>query len=673
MTKSGQTNPEQSSLRQRLSDIYALLTGVFGVVVLTKLLEYQTTSFDLLTLLPFTLLTLLASYFYVPIKDARLSLDNATLLAAMLTGGPITGSWAGFIGGMVTSFVRRADKQTAPTPWLDNLTAAALNGGCNVIATGTAWVAYYWLGGTLSPGTLTPSLALALVLLSLVYVLVRNIWTWPALLLKSSNPSETLKQIASPHLFLIDLLPLPLALVLSPSFLPLGWLRTLILALAFIGWGALIKQILEQSQVQENKIQVLAFTARVKQAIADAPPNAQTLCKIAGQFCAQVTSEKCELGLYDAGMSHVHIHVSLEQETSLPPMHIPITPLWKWAADRQVSTLLDSPSQLNELPFNLGPLAAQATPQALLCVPIFAAHIAPDDILPDAPPSLGAIILQSDSPNAFPPPIIERITILASLIGDALPKAKRHVPAALLEQSQKIARQIRRELVTVTPHAWPGWEIATAQKQGTRIGGSWYDIYPTAGNRLQIVLGDALKQGLSGALVAASGRALVHAANASSSTLAETLQQANDYLFAACPEQQTALLCATVDQEGILTWINAGQEPPIWWHHGQKRAEILKTEGEVLGQRADMPYEEKHIALAPGDTLLLCTTSLNQTQSKKGIKFEKNKIEEIFQDAVSSSATALLEKMMAQIDLVFQDPLPEQDILLVALHRQEDA
>jgi len=126
-------------LGQRVSYLYALLTGIVGLLTLIWLFMHPAISVDLATLLAFTLFAILLSYFRIPIgKTGEVGLTGAVLLGAALVGGPAWGGWAGFITGLVTGLIALPTPPTGREQWAPKAATALFYGGRNTLAVAIA-------------------------------------------------------------------------------------------------------------------------------------------------------------------------------------------------------------------------------------------------------------------------------------------------------------------------------------------------------------------------------------------------------------------------------------------------------------------------------------------------------------------------------------------------------
>ena len=277
----------RADLGHRLAHLYALISGVAGLVVLTRFFVRQAPPADLAFLLAFTLTALIVSYFGVPVGRAgtqKLGLQGAVLLGTTLAGGPALGGWAACITGMITVII--PFPSTSTVRWEDNVSTALLNSGRNVIAIALAWWAYQGLGGESAPTVLDTSQTLAILALCGTYATTRRLWLQPARALRQQGrPSrDDLEDV------LIELVPLPISVLIAATFVELGWSFYLLLAFTFIGLGAIMRQMIEHIRAMQEQIQELEVANHIGRSIASTPPEIRALSELTYQLCQQIVT-----------------------------------------------------------------------------------------------------------------------------------------------------------------------------------------------------------------------------------------------------------------------------------------------------------------------------------------------------------------------------------------------
>lgn len=641
-----------SDLRQRLAIIYALLIGVAGVLNLVWLLQYQTKSFDLLALLPFALLSILVSYFRVPIgrNNAELSIDGAILLGAMLTGGPIIGGWAAFITGLVLS-VHPPTKCPTPIGWVEQAALSALNSGRNVIAIGAAWMIFYWLGGTLNPARLNPTMVIALILMCTVYALTRLALIWLFTLFAGSRPFQPFLQPVNADQFLVELLPLPLALAFSPFFVRFTWIRFLTLSLILVGNGMLLHYLNTKIQNAQDQIETLRLRQQAEQAFNEPATSTDILSGLAHRFCQQIVQSYCEIGILNATLTQVQVDISTDLQTRHPSMYIPITAMWTWIGNLQAPQLLSTPEEIQELPVSLPHLSGDTPPRSALVLPV---HTHEATRIP-----LGGIILLSEKDNAFEAIHVERLTVIAELLGIALQRMRENPFVAEETEQTPIVHHIQQTLLPQSSPTWPGWQVGYAWTLSPLPGGIWFD-WQDGDEGWTFCLTEPVGAGLRSVLLATATRALVQTRPPQTRRDPNALlHDLNAYLIGF--GQRARCMYIVNEPKHLLTWVNAGFPGALWWHHAQGRIEIMPTTAPELGTDPDIQVETSTIALEEGDAFIIYTPGVLNNGQPPDALFKR--LAELVRESASLTAGELAQTIIEQTGL--HNP-PQQDALVIA-------
>ena len=412
--------------RRPLFYAYALLTGLLGGVAMTHSFAYQQQGISLSTVLMFTLVALVMSYITADVHiylgttastQVRPEPEGMMLLGLTLVSGPAAGSWAALIVGLVAAVMSmpadRAKVSAART--FARVAVALLDGGRNIIAVVVAWLAYRGMGGDPSAILSNVYQATAMGVLCIVYSLVRHLWKMGAMLALG----ETVEQ--NVEAFLAELLPLIITPLIVVSYSHLGRQFFLLLSLVLIGAAALLRQMSTTLEKVRERVAVASFSNHIRRELDEAQ-DADEMCALAYQLCSQVVpAAKFELGLFssvEGAITRVHVKVAVEEGERLPPMRLPLTPLWEWLSSLGAPLLADE-ERLASLPFELSPLGRDNRPvRSAIFAPIpYAAHAEVDDA-PAAP--LGAMVLLSTHQGALNDGHVGRVAIIAGQLGEAL-------------------------------------------------------------------------------------------------------------------------------------------------------------------------------------------------------------------------------------------------------------
>jgi len=296
--------------------VYAMLTGALGLGALALMSSEGDRPVELPAILIFTLITLIVSYFRIPVYQIEsperqphpaciaslwsvdVSMEDVILLGATLADGPSFGGWIAFITGLMSPVMPTFPPNARARCFLDSTAFSMLGGGRNVLSVVLAWLAYRGVGGVYAPSSIDTSLTLAVIVFCVVYALTHSLWAWPALVLAGTPPGASIEQLLAPGRLLIKLLPLPISLLVSATFTRLGWSFLLLLSLAFISLGAVMRQMAETIHRLRANLTQLMFARAIQEAVAAAPRDMAALCDLAYDLCTDAVSlSRFQIGL----------------------------------------------------------------------------------------------------------------------------------------------------------------------------------------------------------------------------------------------------------------------------------------------------------------------------------------------------------------------------------------
>ena len=173
------------------------------------------------------------------------------------------------------------------------------------------------------------------------------------------------------------------------------------------------------------------------------------------------------------------------------------------------------------------------------------------------------------------------------------------------EQELEVARLIQQHFLPKELPDLPGWQIAAYYRPAREVGGDFYDVIPLPDGRVGFVVGDVTDKGVPAALVMSATRSVLRASAQRLIEPGVVLERVNEQLCPDMPEKMfvTCLYGVLDPASGHLRFANAGHDLPY-----VKTADgvvELRARGMPLGLMPGMPYEEKEMTLAPGDSVLL--------------------------------------------------------------------
>ena len=250
----------------------------------------------------------------------------------------------------------------------------------------------------------------------------------------------------------------------------------------------------------------------------------------------------------------------------------------------------------------------------------------------------------------------------------------------------------------------PGWEITTFFKPARQVAGDFYDVFELPGDRIGLVIADVCDKGVGAALFMALFRSLIRIfsgqisldgvcalgdqelsnlfSSASDEMEAdsrriealEAVQLTNNYISKNHGETGmfATLFFGVLDPaSGVLTYINAGHEPPyIIGPDGVK--ETLSPSGPAVGVMPHTEYEIQQAQLGAGDTLVGYTDGIPDARSPHDQPFTKERLQSLFEQPVSS-ASDLLDQIIANLTTHIDNAPQDDDVTILAVRRTSTA
>ncbi|MGD9591536.1 MAG: SpoIIE family protein phosphatase, partial [Candidatus Berkiella sp.] len=209
----------------------------------------------------------------------------------------------------------------------------------------------------------------------------------------------------------------------------------------------------------------------------------------------------------------------------------------------------------------------------------------------------------------------------------------------------------------------------TAAKE---IGGDFYDFFwlDDDKNKLGLVIADVSGKGVPAALFMTVSRTLLRA-HAYSGTQApgECLTRVNNALT---KDNANAMFVttfyATFDlKTGILTYSNAGHNPPYIIRKDKSVESLTKSHGMALGVMEDLEYKDDQLQLNEGDLFFLYTDGVTEAENKDGNMYSDQKLSDNLDKYRDLAANELINTIRADITSFASGWPQSDDITMLAI------
>lgn len=257
---------------------------------------------------------------------------------------------------------------------------------------------------------------------------------------------------------------------------------------------------------------------------------------------------------------------------------------------------------------------------------------------------LGVISLYSKSiKGMFTNEFIELLSSLAGQLAQALviaqeieakeqerlQKEKAILKNVVMQKEMEIAQQIQTSLLPEKAPQLPGIDIAGHCKSATHVGGDYYDFFVRNQDSLDLLIADVSGHSIGASLIMAEARTLLKQPDHAARTPAEILKSLNIQLYEDLTRTELfiSMFYANYNLSSrMLTYANAGHNPPIILRNGSSRFEKLDADGLIIGVMPDIDFEQQEVELHTGDVIIFYTDGLTEATSDEDEQFGVEKL-----------------------------------------------
>ncbi len=270
---------------------------------------------------------------------------------------------------------------------------------------------------------------------------------------------------------------------------------------------------------------------------------------------------------------------------------------------------------------------------------------------------------------------LELLDAIAPTAAIAIENARLYAAAigqGRMERELQMAREVQTQLMPRTTPQRPGWDFAARWEPAREVAGDYYDFIPAdTGDALGFVIADVTDKGMPAALFMALTRSLIRASTIGPATPAEAMAQANRLIYAdAVNDMFVTLFYGRLDPAtGLLTYVNAGHNPPLLFRAGQAQPEPLTRTGVAMGLLPYAPYQQRTIQLEPGDWLFLYTDGVTDALNGLKQRYDDAALLQALTELRPLGAEAILAGLDRALSAFVGDTPPYDDITMMLLKR----
>jgi sigma-B regulation protein RsbU (phosphoserine phosphatase) len=252
---------------------------------------------------------------------------------------------------------------------------------------------------------------------------------------------------------------------------------------------------------------------------------------------------------------------------------------------------------------------------------------------------------------------------LATEAGVAIENARLYrqsLEQARIEHELRIAAEIQRALLPPGRHVGPYYEVMATSLPSRSIGGDFFDFIARVDGSCGFAVGDVSGKGPAAALLTAKIQGLL-GAGSDTGTPAEIMSTVNRGLTRRAVESKYAtLFSATLTSAGLLTFCNAGHNPPIVFGTGGLRT--LQTGNMPVGMFDFAQYSDATETLAANDVLVIYSDGVTEALNVDGDEFGEERLVSIVSAHHSQDAAAILTAIVHGVQAFARGAAQHDDV-----------
>ena len=237
-----------------------------------------------------------------------------------------------------------------------------------------------------------------------------------------------------------------------------------------------------------------------------------------------------------------------------------------------------------------------------------------------------------------------------------------------LEAELELSAVVQRALLPQQIPEIPGLNLAAFSRPANIIGGDYFDFLQFRDGAYGLIIADAMGHGIAASILMSSFQTALRTLVPEKVSPVEVLERINHIILHNINYVTfvTAFLCRFEPATHVLTFSNAGQNPPLLYRNREKTVRWLGPTGAALGIIESYSLKSESVTLSEGDILLFYTDGITEATNPQKEPFGKERLAALVQQNSSLSAQNLVRVVRQAVeDFSGGHPL-EDDITLIA-------
>jgi serine phosphatase RsbU (regulator of sigma subunit) len=246
-----------------------------------------------------------------------------------------------------------------------------------------------------------------------------------------------------------------------------------------------------------------------------------------------------------------------------------------------------------------------------------------------------------------------------------------------LKGELEVAREIQLAMLPTGTYSAGDAEICGITRPANTVGGDFYDVLPLHDDpegRVIITIGDVAGKGSPAALLMALLLAVLRTLVDEKLEATALVARLNTQICRHSPSSRFITLFYGVytPSTGALTYVNAGQNPPLL-RRADGSIERLGGTGIALGMFEGSTYEAVDTMVGQGDLLVLYSDGITEAEDPAGLPFEETGLERVLATRGADTPAVLAPVILGAVAVHARDSRFTDDLTVLILKRARPA
>ncbi len=239
-----------------------------------------------------------------------------------------------------------------------------------------------------------------------------------------------------------------------------------------------------------------------------------------------------------------------------------------------------------------------------------------------------------------------------------------------LQRDLDLAAQIQAGLLPRRDFQNQGWKVSFHYEAAGVVSGDYCDLISGDDESVYFMLGDVSGKGVAASLLMSHLHAMFRTLLPLGLPLDTVMQRASRvFCESTLPTHFATLVCGRATKRGEMEICNAGHLPPLLVQGGSART--VEGAGLPVGMFCDQAFGSSRVQLSPGDTLVLYTDGISETENEEGIQYGAERLHQSIRIYCDLPIEKLIAHCIGEIRAYRGSTPKRDDLTMMAIRRTE--